>query len=72
MGPLPAQASPLEELLGRIRGEYQETLSESLTPAQAQRLSGQEPVVCLAILDALLSEHLLTHTCSGRFVRRDP
>jgi hypothetical protein len=63
--------SPLEDLLRRVRAAYQDTLSVALTPAQAARLSGQEPVVCLAILDALLSEHLLTHTCAGRFVRRN-
>jgi len=40
-----------------------------LTPSQATRLFGVEPLQCAALLDALVNEHFLTRTADGLFVR---
>jgi hypothetical protein len=60
---------PSESLLQRVRAEYQEMSSLSLTPAQAQRLFGLDPTVCGAVLEVLLSERFLTKTSTGMFVQ---
>jgi hypothetical protein len=40
-----------------------------LTPSQAQRLFGLEPLLCRAVLETLLHEHFLTRTSAGLFVQ---
>ena len=61
--------TPPAELLQRVREEYREMPSLSLTPSQATRLFGIEPSVCAALLDALVDEDFLTRTADGLFVR---
>jgi len=63
------RSSPLEELLQRVRAEYRDMPSLRLTPSQAQRLFGLEPSTCVAILEALLTEHFLFRTSDGLFQR---
>ena len=60
---------PSQDLLQRVRAEYQEMSSLRLTPSQAQRLFGLEPLVCSAVLEALVDEHFLTRTSAGLFVQ---
>lgn len=62
-------AVPSQDLLQRVRAEYVEMSSLSLTLSQAQRLFGLEPLMCCAVLDALLHEHFLTRTSAGLFVQ---
>ena len=62
-----ARSYPLEELLQRVRAEYQDMPSLRLTPSQAQRLFGLEPSTCIAILETLLNEHFLFRTKDGLF-----
>jgi hypothetical protein len=62
-------AVPSKALLQRVRAEYQEMSSLRLTPSQAQRLFGLEPLMCSAVLEALLHEHFLTRTSAGLFVQ---
>jgi len=62
-------AVPSKDLLQRIRAEYQEMFSLRLTLSEAQRLFGLEPLMCSAVLDALLHEHFLTRTSAGLFVQ---
>ena len=61
--------APLDALVHRVREEYRESPSLRLTPSQAQRLFGLEPLVCVAILEALLTENFLSRTSDGLFVR---
>ena len=65
-------SSPLEESLPRVRAEYWEMPGLQLTPLQAQRLFGLEPLVCLATLEALLEENYLSRTNDGLFRRSAP
>lgn len=64
-----ARAVPSKDLLQWVRAEYQEMSSLRLTPSQAQRLFGLEPLMCRAALEALLHEHFLTRTSAGLFVQ---
>jgi hypothetical protein len=64
-----SRPAPLEALLQRVREEYRESPSLRLTPSQAQRLFGLEPLVCVAILQALLTEDFLSRTSDGLFVQ---
>ncbi len=66
---MPTPASPLEELLQRVRDEYAERPNLRLTPSQAQQEFGLEPAACVAILEALTTENFLTRTNEGYFVR---
>jgi hypothetical protein len=63
------RSDPLVELLQRVREEYREIPNLRLTPSQATRLFGVEPLECAALLDALVNEHFLTRTADGLFVR---
>ena len=66
MSPRPV---PSEALLQRVREAYRETPSLRFTPAQAQRFFGLEPFLGVAMLEALLREHVLCRTSDGLFVR---
>lgn len=68
MGSFPRPVAP-EALLQRVREEYREIPSLRLTPAQAQRLFGLEPFLCVAMLEALLTENFLSRTSDGLFVQ---
>jgi hypothetical protein len=63
------RAVPSQDLLQRVRAEYLEMSSLRLTPSQAQRLFGLEPLMCSAVLEALQREHFLTRTSAGLFVQ---
>jgi hypothetical protein len=63
------RAPPSAELLQRVREQYREMPSLRLTPSQATRLFGLEPSVCAAMLQALETEHFLSRTGQGVFVR---
>jgi hypothetical protein len=62
-------ASLLEERLRQVRAEYTDKPGLALTPSQAQRLFGLEPVSWVTVLEALLAEHFLRRTSEGLFVR---
>lgn len=66
---IPTPASPLEELLQRVRDEYADRPNLRLTPSQAQQVFGLEPAACVAILEVLMTENFLTRTNEGYFVR---
>lgn len=65
----PSRVVPPTDLLQRVRTEYVETASLHLTPSQAQRLFGLDPLMCRAVLEALLLEHFLRRTSAGLFVQ---
>jgi Fic family protein len=65
-----AIATPPDEALRRIRGEYLEMPGLRLTMSQAQRLWDLDRRTCEALLDKLVSVHFLSRTRDGSFVRR--
>jgi len=64
--PLPSQ----DQLLLRIRGEFEKMPGLSLTPAQAQRLWGLEREVCDGLLRELVAEGFLARSGDAAFLRR--
>jgi hypothetical protein len=60
--------SPLESLVQRIRGEYQEMLGLCLTFAQACRLWHMDATACQGVLDILIGEKFLTRSKDGSFI----
>jgi hypothetical protein len=58
-----------EQLLCRVRAEFEEMPSLRLTRGQAQRLFGLRPDVCDRVLAALISDHILYHDQDGRYRR---
>ncbi len=60
-----------DEVLRRVRGEYNEMPGLRLTPAQAQRLWGLERADCDALLGALVESKFLFRTRDGAFVRTE-
>jgi hypothetical protein len=58
-----------DALLTRIRGEYLEMPGLRLTPAQAQRLCGVEPMLCTMVLDALVDAKFLCVKSDGVYAR---
>ena len=65
------QPQPLEGILRRIQGEYNEMPGLRLTIAQAQRLWGLERDVCDALLGALVDAKFLSQTRDGAYVRTE-
>ena len=61
-------ATPIDELLRRIQGEYLEMPGLRLTIAQAQRLWGLDRSACDAALAALVDAKFLTRTQDGAFI----
>jgi len=59
----------IEEVVGRIRGEYLEMPGLRLTPEQARRLWRLDQTACEAVLGALVDSRFLTRTPDGAFVR---
>jgi hypothetical protein len=59
----------IEGLVTRIKAEYIEVPDLQLTPWQAQRLWGLEPVQCDAILGALVDAAFLRRTRNGSYIR---
>ena len=64
-----SRLSPPEQVLQRVRAEYDDLPSLRLTPSQAQRMFDLEPRACAALLDTLLNENFLTRTSDGVFIR---
>jgi hypothetical protein len=61
-----------DQLLRRIRGEFEEMPCLCLTYAQARRLFGLSPDVCQRVLIALVREHTLACGPDGRYrLRQD-
>ena len=59
-----------EELVRRIRGEFEEMPGLSLTSAQAIKLFGMSPDVCADILSHLIEEGVLRLKSDGRYACR--
>jgi len=70
-GPLTisVQPQPLEGILRRIQGEYNEMPGLRLTIAQAQRLWGLDRAECDAVLGALVDAKFLIRNRDGTFAR---
>ena len=60
-----------EQLLGRVRGEFEEMPCLRLTFGQARRLFGLPTDVCQRVLIALVREHILTCGPDDRYRLRD-
>jgi len=60
--------SPLESLVARIRGEYQEMPGLRLTFAQACRLWQVDAATCQRLLDQLVRETFLYKTNGGAYI----
>jgi hypothetical protein len=63
------QPQPLEGILRRIQGEYNEMPGLRLTMAQAQRLWGLDRAECDAVLGALVDTKFLIRNRDGTFAR---
>jgi hypothetical protein len=63
------QPRPLEGILRRIQGEYNEMPGLRLTIAQAQRLWGLDRAECDAVLGALVDAKFLIRNRDGTFAR---
>jgi len=63
------QPQPLEGILRRIQGEYNEMPGLRLTIAQAQRLWGLDRAECDAVLRALVDAKFLIRNRDGTFAR---
>jgi len=59
-----------EELVRRIRGEFEEMPGLSLTSVQAIKLFGISPDVCAGILSHLIEEGVLRLKSDGRYTCR--
>ena len=60
-----------EQLLGRVRGAFEEMPCLRLTFRQARRLFGVPTDVCERVLIALVREHILTCGPDDRYRLRD-
>lgn len=61
--------SRIDDLLRRIKAEYQEMPGLRLTLEQAGRLWGVDAESCRALLRALVDANFLSRTKDGAFVR---
>ncbi len=60
-----------DDVLRRVRGEFNEMPGLRLTLLQAQRLWGLDRSVCDSLLGALVDSKFLLRTRDGAFVRSD-
>ena len=58
----------ITHVLDVIKAEYREMPCLSLTKPQMQRLWGLEPLVCDAVIDALVGARVLRKTANGMYV----
>jgi hypothetical protein len=58
-----------QEIVSRLRREYQEMPGLSLTAEQVQRLCGIEPVMCKAVLGVLVRDRFLHSAAGGQYRR---
>lgn len=61
----------LDDLVRRVRGEYDEMPGLSLTMPQAQRLWALDHPTCSVLLRALVEARFLRRTARGRYVRAE-
>lgn len=66
-----ARQEPLDDVLRRVQGEFNEMPGLRLTAAQAQRLWGLDRAACDTLLGALVDAKFLFRTRDGAFVRSD-
>ena len=59
----------LEELLCRVRAEFLEMPGLRVTRAQARRLWSLEPILCEAVLTALVEANFLVESRNESFMR---
>ncbi len=59
---------PCPTLMRRVQGEFREMPGLKLTPAQAQRLFGLDPLECRSLLDVLTEPQFLRQTRDGSYV----
>jgi hypothetical protein len=59
-----------EEILARVRAEFEELGGLNLTVPQAERLFGLRDDICVRVLDALAREGLLCRSPNNRYLRR--
>jgi hypothetical protein len=67
---VPADA-PIVDWVRIVRGEYLEIPGLRLTRPQVQRLWGLDPVMCDALLGALVDARFLRRTSTDAYVRAD-
>ena len=60
-----------QELVQRIRGEFNEMPGLRLTVQQARRLWRLDETSCDSVLSALVDAHFLAVTSDGAFVRQE-
>jgi hypothetical protein len=68
---MPVEQVAIDQLLTRVRGEYDEMPGLRLTLLQAARLWSLDPVTCAALLDFLVKSDFLVRTRDGAFMRAD-
>jgi hypothetical protein len=56
-------------LLQRVRAEFNEMPGLRLTPAQAARLLGLDPLSCQRVINALVGADFLKRTADGSVIR---
>lgn len=66
-----AEQQPLDDVLRRVQGEFNEMPGLRLTLPQAQRLWGLDRAACDSLLGALVDARFLLRTRDGAFVRSD-
>ena len=59
-----------EQVLRRVRAEFQEMPGLRLTLAQAVKLFGLREDICARVLTALVNERALTRGIDGQYARR--
>jgi len=67
VGPDRRDRASREQLLSRVRAEFEEMRSLRLTRMQAQRLFGLRPDVCGRVLAALVAERILCCESDQRY-----
>ena len=61
--------SALDDVLNRVRCEYNEMPGMCVTPSQAQRLWGLDPPTCALVLSTLLERGVVRRTLRGTYVK---
>ena len=60
---------PYEQLFERIRAEFLEMPGMRLTPAQVERLAGEDRAICQSVLDDLVRAGFLRASENGSYGR---
>lgn len=66
---VPPRPVPTDQLLLRLRHEFEELPTLRLTVAQAMRLWTLDCATCESALDRLVESGLLKKDCNGRYAR---